>query len=154
MKTPKFAFVTKDLKSGFAILTLVFALNFETLAQYELLIKGQATSFDSAVAVRLDRFREEGQKLKLGQQLVDSLGQEVESLTRENALQGSIIQSNNFTIAQQALALHRKDSVAILTNTYFKRLTAIVSDEEKRQKILMYGTGVVIALTVIKLFTN
>src|SRR5688572_25735081 len=105
MQTFSFAAGIRHLKNVFAILILVHVLTSEVTAQavhpqYRLLVKGQPSPFDSAVAVRLDRYREETKKLAIGQQLVDSLTEEVFGLLRENSLHVSSYKASYATIAQ------------------------------------------------------
>lgn len=139
------------------ILILGFVLTSEASAQtdlYRLLIKGQPSPFDSAVAVRLDRYREETKKLALGQQLVDSLSEEVIGLLRENSLHVSAYKSQYYTISELVIANERKDSVNRQLKTYFKKLDTLTEDQKKFQKGATYVLGAVIVLEIIKLFTG
>ena len=138
------------------ILTLGFVLTSEATAQqenlYRLLIKGQPSPFDSAVAVRLDRYREETKKLALGQQLVDSLTEEVFGLYRENALHVSAYKSTYFTIDQLVQANERKDSVNRQLKTYFRKLDTLTEDQKKFQKRTTLVVAGVVLLEIINIF--
>src|SRR5688572_19750416 len=136
MKTKRFAPGTPNLKNVFAILILAFGLNSEAFPQYEKLLKGQPTTFDTAVAVRIDRYRQEGNKLKLGEQLVDSLGKEIRGLRVETALHRA--QEKNFinTTFMLVKANNRKDSVNTLLKENFRQFSALATKQSKDSKLL------------------
>jgi hypothetical protein len=80
-------------------------------AQYQKVTRGQTVKFDTAVAIRIDVYRLESQKMKIGRVLIDSLASAQRSLAREIELTDSL---NALYIAEnRALqkTLISKDSV-------------------------------------------
>lgn len=128
------------LKSVTGILFCLFALT--SNAQYAKLTKGQPVPFDTAVAIRIDVYRIETKKLRYGQQLVDSLLQEIKSLHWESKLADSLTVLDRFTIAAQASTIQRKDSVNHLFKQDFDRLYGLVKPEKvwyKKPEVLLWA---------------
>ena len=142
------------MKNVFATLILVHVLYFEAFPQYEKLVKGQPTTFDTAVAVRIDRYREEGLKLQLGEQLVDSLTNEVFSLYREQDLHSSEVKALDLTINHLVIANERKDSVNQQLKQYFRRLDDLNQDQKKVETGAKIFFGAWVAVELIKLFVG
>jgi len=112
-----------QVKSVFVILLLATALN--SKAQYKFLLRGEPSPFDSAVAVRLDRYRVEGLKLSMGQDLIDSLVAEIYSIQFEGKLADSIHTLDVVTIAVLNKAVQRKDSVNTVYYNNFVKLAGM-----------------------------
>lgn len=152
MRTANFVDRTKHLKSGFAILILVFALNFDAFPQYTKLTRGQVNPYDTAVAVRIDRFREEGLKLRLGQQLVDSLVAEIYSLQFEVQLSDSLQAINWQTIRSLYTANERKDSVTLVLAGNVNKLSVIAERQTKWYNDPKTYVIALVAYEILKLF--
>lgn len=80
-------------------------------AQYQKLLRGQPSPFDTAVAVRIDRYRVEGLKIKLADHLIDSLLLEIKGLHREVFLGDSAARIQTLQVHLLTTATIRKDSV-------------------------------------------
>lgn len=119
------------LKGAFVILILVTVPIFEASGQYIKLLKGQPNPFDTAVAVRIDKYRQEGLKLKLGQQLVDSLILEIGGLYHEIRIGDSINSINQKSIYILTKANARKDSVNNIIYNGFNEVHDIAMNQNK-----------------------
>lgn len=130
-------------------LTLLTAQNFNASAQYRKLLLGEKSPFDTAVAVRIDRYRLETKKFKLFKQLEDSLSIEIKSLQNEVDLCDSIRTKSEDQISILQKANTRKDSVNHVLNKNFDALfKQIEKPWYKKPETLLY---VVITLEIIKL---
>ncbi len=123
---------------------------FEVSAQYKKLTFGQKSPFDTAVAVRIDRYRLETQKFKLADKLIDSLSWEVKSLYREVSISDSINDRSDVQIYFLQKSNQRKDSINAVVNKNFKQLLEIANKKEpwyKKYEGVAVVTVVVIELT-------
>jgi hypothetical protein len=106
-----------------AILVILFTLFCLTCnGQYQKILRGQPSPYDTGVVIRIDRYRSEGLKLKLYPVLVDSLNLEIGSLHKEIVLGDSV---NRLLIFQNhilAKSVDRKDSVNHILNQNFNTL--------------------------------
>lgn len=105
------------------ILILLAVLISNTVdAQYQKLLRGQPSPFDTGVVIRIDRYRAEGLKLKLYPVLVDSLNLEIGSLHKEIILGDSVNRLLIFQNHVLAKSVDRKDSVNHILNKNFNTL--------------------------------
>ncbi len=133
-------------------MTLLTGQISEVSAQYKKLVLGEKNPFDTAVAVRIDRYRLESQKFKLYQQLEDSLSIEIKSLRNEVDTSDSIQQESEKQIAILQKANARKDSVAQVINKNFDILIKQVEKPwYKKPETLIVA---VIVLEVVKFFVK
>lgn len=79
---------------------------------YRLILKGQPSPFDSAVAINLPIYRLESEKLKLGSELIDSLGQEIRSLYQTIQISDSLYRLSQIENRALSAAYLQKDSLA------------------------------------------
>ena len=77
---------------------------------YTLMVKGERNPYDSAVAIELPTYRFETAKLQLGDELIDSLIVEVDSLRAERLITDKVIELQEVAINKQEKALQRQDS--------------------------------------------
>lgn len=115
---------------------------------------GEPTPFDTAVAVRIDRYRVEGLKLRLGQQLVDSLISEIKGLTWEIKLADSIHLVDESTIRILALANARKDEANHDLKTEFDRLYGVIQDQNKWYKRPQVYLGAFVVVELLRLLKS
>jgi hypothetical protein len=142
----------KRLKGVFVTLLFLTVLTSDTFGQYAKLTKGQPNPFDTAVAVRIDRYRQEGLKLRIGNQLVDSLIREIFSLHSEIKIGDSISMLNARTIAILSASNTRKDSINQVIKTDFNKLYGIAEEQNKWYRRPEYYVGAFIVFELLKLF--
>jgi len=148
----------KNYKTFLIALIFLIAQIFEASAQYKKLTKGQPNPFDTAVAVRIDRYRAETLKLKFASTLVDSLIKEIDGLYKEIAVTDSV----NFLYNKQVFILQtaniRKDSVNQVLYNDFKTLYDIHTKEKPFldffKKPEGIGLSLIILIEVVRLFTQ
>jgi hypothetical protein len=134
------------------ILILATAPIFNASGQYVKLLKGQPNPFDTAVAIRIDKYRQEGLKLKLGQQLVDSLISEIGSLYHEIRIGDSINAINQQSIYILTKANVRKDSVNGVLYNSFNEVHDIAISQNKWYRRPETVLAAVIIFELLKLF--
>jgi hypothetical protein len=119
-------------------------------AQYRKLLRGEKSPFDTAVAVRIDRYRLETKKFKLFKQLEDSLSIEINSLEKEVILSDSINAESQKQITILEKANARKDSVNHILN---KNFNAAIQQSLKPWYKKPEGIGIIVigTLEVLKL---
>lgn len=122
---------------------------FEVNAQYKKLTFGQPSPFDTAVAVRIDRYRLETKKFKLADKLIDSLSWEVKSLYREVSIADSINERSDMQIYFLQKSNLRKDSIINDVNKNFKQLFEIANKKEPWYQ--KYAGVAVVTVVVIEL---
>lgn len=110
------------------LLLLTAALPSE--AQYKLLLRGQPSPFDTAVAVEIHRYREEGLKLQYGQKLVDSLNLELYSTRVELRFADRIHFIDSTKISALEKSNTRKDSVNQVVAANVEKMIAIATKKE------------------------
>jgi len=140
------------LKSVFV--TLLFLIALTSDAQYVKLTRGQPNPFDTAVAVRIDRYRAEGLKFKLADSLIDSLILEIKMLHTEVKLADNLAAMDRITVATLTKSIERKDSVNRVVTTEFNRLFGLIEEEKIWYKRPEYFVGALIILEVFKLLIS
>lgn len=126
------------------------ALISEAQGQYTFILKNERSPYDSGVVVRIDRYRLETKKIKLGSRLIDSLTFEIKSLTREVYKSDSLISITDFE--NRILKKDKEDSKKTT-----ERLSAILDKSLEApkwyEKVLKspwfwFGAGVVTTVTI------
>jgi hypothetical protein len=117
--------LTWGLFGGLFMLTI--SVSAQDLEPYKLLIKGERSPYDSAVAIELPTYRFETDKLQLGDQLIDSLVVEIDSLRGEARLAGIVIDSQEHIIDIQVKTINRTDSTLDRIDENYKALVAVVT---------------------------
>lgn len=110
------------MKSAFVLTILSFLIAPTSSGQYQLLTRGQSSAFDSAVAIRIDRYRLEGIKLKLADTLIHKLTFESLSRERERWIQDSTIRAQALVIHAITANLIGKDSTISEVNRNYNLL--------------------------------
>lgn len=131
-------------------LPIVLIFNLSAQAQYQKLLRGQPSPFDTGVVVRIDRYRVEGMKLKMADKLVDSLTSEIKGLHREIIFGDSasrLITLQNTILTKQVV---RKDSTIDVVRKDFNDLYKTTSKKwyEKPEGI---GIAAIIILELTRI---
>lgn len=106
----------------------------DTNAQYKFLLKGEQNPFDTAVAVRIDRYRQETTKLDLGQKLVDSLTYELFKTLQANYRKDTLLSTLGVKIAALIASNERRDNTIQLFDETFDFL----ADEAVKPKVTLW----------------
>lgn len=119
-------------------------------AQYRLLKKGEPNPFDSAVAVRIDRYRLETKKLNLADQLVDSLKSELFKSLESNARRDTALHTMRSQIVNLSAASTRKDQVIDDLNGNIKAMVAVLPKKNlfSRNEV-WFGAGVLFTIATL-----
>ena len=120
--------ITWGLFGGLFMLTI--SAQAQELDPYKLLLKGERSPYDSAVAIELPTYRFETQKLQLGDQLIDSLLVEIDSLREEARLSEVVISSQERVIETQGKTISRTDSTLNRIDANYDKLHEIATAPE------------------------
>ena len=103
-------------------------------AQYTKLLKGQASHYDTAVAIRIDIYRMESKRLKYGAKLIDSLTANVVSVSKELSLSDSLGTVKDVELVKYKKVLHVKDSINLQLNTLNESYNKIANEAISKNK--------------------
>lgn len=105
------------------ILTILSCLTVLTSSgQYKLLLKGQPSPFDTAVAIHIDRYRVETHKLRLADTLIRELIFENTSRLHERQMNDSLSVARMFVMRELTQSNIRKDVTIATLNTNYNKL--------------------------------
>src|SRR5688500_14284283 len=110
-----------DLKKVFAISTFLIALAIEAQGQYRLVTRGEPSPFDSAVLIRIDRYRAESLKFELADKLIDSLNFELRLMTTSLSRRDTAIANLIERITRQGKTIDRQQIVIADLNYNIQR---------------------------------
>jgi len=96
-----------------------------------LLTKGARSPYDSAVAIRLDRYREETFKLNFGDMLIDSLARELSLVRAIREDQSNVVASQTYIIQANADALLECQSTTADLKTNYNDLYRLATEGDK-----------------------
>lgn len=141
----------KSLKKNIVLLLLIF-LSCNSVAQIIKMNKGQFVPYDTAAVMPIDTYRTIRHKVTTGDNLVDSLILENESLTKQSLLQDSTNRIQAGVIMIQQNALSRKDSVNNVIVNNFNALYHEVNKPKKwyENRYLHLAIAVLIGWTLAK----
>lgn len=128
---------------------MFFTIALNSEAQYKLLTRGQPSPYDTAVAVEIHRFRLEGQKLKVGSALIDSLNRELFFMQGQLVFAARIRDIDSLQIESLERSSARKDS---LNQVLVKSINAIPTADPKFWTKDKIGVGVLVLLNLLLLF--
>lgn len=117
--------LTWGLFGGLFMLTI--SVSAQELSPYKLLLQGERSPYDTAVAIELPTYRFETWKLQTADQLIDSLSVEIDSLYQERQLSATVIQSQEHIIDIQVKTINRTDSTLDRIDENYKALVAVVT---------------------------
>lgn len=131
---------------------------FNVFSQYKLLTRGQPSPYDSAVAVRLDQYRKETQKIDLGERLIDSLKAELAAMRIFVIHKDSLTFIDRATILQQARTIDRQQITIDDLNFNIQRVAKLgVASTGKtilgklfRKPEFWFGAGLITGIIIAK----
>lgn len=145
----------RDWKKVFAISMYLIALVIEGSAQYRLATRGETNPFDSAVIVRLDRYRAETLKFELADKLIDSLNFELRLTTLSLARRDTAIANLITRIAEQGKTIDRQQITISDLNYNIQRVLRMSQGKTILGKLLRkrefwFGAGALTAILISK----
>ena len=147
MKPPRLKMIITTL--------LLIVLISNTFAQYTLLRKGEKCPYDTAVAVRIDVYRIESQKLTICDQFINQQNKEIDSLKSfiSNSEKIFIEQNNLYQLSLNHLSEKEKTIKELSEN--FDNLNALCSKKpswiNRNQFLIGLTTGIATTLLTIKI---
>jgi hypothetical protein len=119
------------------ILWSLLALTSEVIAQtpYTLLKFGEANPYTLAVAVEISQYRLETKKLKLADQVIDSLTNEVKALHEQTEIAARSISDQEYTIELQSQSIKKNDDNFKELNENYKNLYKLATQPQKGVKL-------------------
>lgn len=121
---------------------------------YQKLLKGQPSPFDTAVAIHIDRYRDESLQLNLHQQLVDSLVREIFSLNLEIRTGNEQFMINEELIRTLDARDLRQDSVNRVFKQSIDKMATTIENTSKPIGPTEYGLAAVFLLLLFDILFN
>lgn len=135
----------------FVIIIVILLLNVLTIsAQYSLMTRGELCPFDTAVAIHIDTYRLETQKMKLADTLITNLSYQVNLLEGQNVVCNNQLSLNkNLIFLKDQEIVSKQQTINSLLNQLEYKPEKTWWDRNHKPVLFIGGVGVGIGGTVL-----